>query len=295
MADSSPDPSPDKHLADAQAHCAQLVRSGDPDRYLATLLAPPAARDALFALYAFAHEIGRIREAVKQPLAGEIRLQWWRDALTGDAHGDVAGNPVAAALLDAMARYRLPQKVFIDLIDAHTFDLYDDPMPSVASLEGYCGETSSALLRLASLVLADGGDSGGGDAPGHGGVAYGIVRLMRALPWSARLGQTFVPADLLARHGATRDDIVAGRDTPAVRAALDDLQALAQTHYEAFIRGLSGSPAAVHAAFLPVAVTPLYVRETGRPGWKPFIDVIEPPQWRRQWRLWRANRGSWGK
>jgi len=287
--------SPDARLADAYQHCQQLTRSGESDRYLATLLAPPAAQPALFALYAFAHEVGRIRDVVKQPLAGEIRLQWWRDVVMGEGRGDVSGNPVAAALLDVIARCRLPQKVFLDLLDARTFDLYDDPMPSVASLEGYCGETSSVLLRLASLIVADGGDSGGGDAPGHGGVAFGVVGLLRSLPWSARLGQVFVPADLLARHGAGREDIVQGRDTPAVRAALADMRALAQNHYDAFRKALAASPRAVHAAFLPVAVTPLYLRRMDQPDWRPFTEVVEPPQWRRQWRIWRASRGAWGR
>ena len=68
------DDSPDMRLADAYQHCQQVTRSGESDRYLATLLAPPAAQPALFALYAFAHEVGRIRDVVKQPLAGEIRL-----------------------------------------------------------------------------------------------------------------------------------------------------------------------------------------------------------------------------
>ena len=185
--------------------------------------------------------------------------------------------------------------MFLDLLDARTFDLYDDPMPSVASLEGYCGETSSVLLRLASLIVADGGDSGGGDAPGHGGVAFGVVGLLRSLPWSARLGQVFVPADLLARHGAGREDIVQGRDTPAVRAALADMRALAQNHYDAFRKALAASPRAVRAAFLPVAVTPLYLRRMDQPDWRPFTEVVEPPQWRRQWRIWRASRGAWGR
>ena len=36
-------------------------------------------------------------------------------------------------------------KPFVDLVDARVFDLYDDPMPSLNDLEGYCGETSSSL------------------------------------------------------------------------------------------------------------------------------------------------------
>lgn len=305
MADNSADAAPDisnlapsaqrdSRLASAYQHCQDVVRSGERDRYLATLLAPLPAQPALMALYAFDHEIARIRAMVKQPLAGEIRLQWWRDAITGEAHGDVTGNPVAAALLDAIARYCLPQQVLVDLLDARTFDLYDDPIPSVAALEGYCGETSSILLRLASLIIADGGDSGGGDAPGHGGVAYGIAQVLRALPWSARLGQVFVPVDMLQRHGATREDIVLGRNTPAVRAALSDMRALALTHYASFVKGLGASPKAVHPAFFPVATAPLYLGQTARRNWQPFTEIVEPPQWRRQWRMWRAARGSWG-
>ncbi|MFC3266575.1 phytoene/squalene synthase family protein [Camelimonas abortus] len=279
-------------LQEAYRHCQDVTRDGERDRYLATLLAPEPARPALFALYAFAHEAARVRAVVKQPLAGEIRLQWWRDVIAGEGRGEVAASPVAAALLDVIDRYDLPRQAFLDLLDARAFDLYDDPMPDVASLEGYCGETSSALLRLASLILAGGGDPGGGDAPGHGGVALAIAGLLRGLPWSARMGQCFVPVELLARHGASRDDIVAGRDTPAVRAALADMRALAQEHYRKFVAALSGSPRAVHAAFLPVATTPLYLARLSG-DWRPFADVTEPAQWRRQWRLWRAARGAW--
>ena len=73
-------------------------------------------------------------------------------------------NPVAAALDDAIVRFRLPRQALVDLIDARAFDLYDDPMPTLADLEGYCGETSSSLIRLGSLILADGSDPGAADA-----------------------------------------------------------------------------------------------------------------------------------
>ena len=89
------------------SHCEDLVRAGDPDRYFATLFAPAAARPHLFALYAFSLTVARVREAASNPMAGEIRLQWWRDALQGEARGDVRANPVAAALDDAIAVNRL--------------------------------------------------------------------------------------------------------------------------------------------------------------------------------------------
>src|SRR5690606_25958857 len=164
--------------------------------------------------------------------AGEIRLQWWRDALQGEARGDVRANPVAAALDDTIVKFRLPRQALVDLIEARVFDLYEDPMPSLNDLEGYCGETSSSLIQLASMILTEGRDPRSADAAGHAGVAYAMTGLLRAFPWHARRGQIFLPADILARHGVVSDDIVTGRGGPGLNAALGELRAIAHRHLQ---------------------------------------------------------------
>src|SRR3984885_13422273 len=133
--------------------CADLVRTHDFARYASTLFMPAAQRRAQWALYAFNVEISRVREQVSQPLPGEMRLQWWTDLLTGDGHGGVEGNPVSAELLWAIRQYRLPVERLSRLIEEHQFDLYNDPMPTTAALEGYINDTSSALFSLAAMVL----------------------------------------------------------------------------------------------------------------------------------------------
>jgi 15-cis-phytoene synthase len=70
-------------MMDTAAFCENLVREQDPDRYFATLFAPAERRPGLFALYAFNIEIAKIREAVSEPIPGEIRLSWWREMLEG--------------------------------------------------------------------------------------------------------------------------------------------------------------------------------------------------------------------
>src|SRR5262249_55499025 len=109
-------------MQDAFAHCEALVRAADKDRFLATLYAPAEHRGALHALYAFNAEVTRVREVAHEPLAGEIRLQWWSDVLDETGRGDVEANPVAAALLATIARYRLPRATLQALIDARRFD-----------------------------------------------------------------------------------------------------------------------------------------------------------------------------
>jgi phytoene synthase len=283
-------PAPAQTVAWAYAHCEALVRDGDPDRFFASLYAPADKRSHLFALYAFSLEMARVREAVSEPMLGDIRLQWWRDTLQGEARGDVRANPVAAALDDTIVRFRLPRAALVDLIDARVFDLYDDPMPTMADLEGYCGETSSVLIRLAGLVLAGGADPGGADAAGHAGVAYGLTGLLRSFPWHARRGQMYIPGDVLARHGLTRDDIVSGRGGPGLVAALGEMREAARDHLERARKLRATVPPALAPAFLLVALVPAYLRQMERRGYDPFRTVLDLPRWRKLWILWRAAR-----
>lgn len=283
-------PPSDAALPPVSPDVEELVRTGDRDRWLASLFAPAEARPYLHALYAFNFEIARVREAVSDALPGEVRFQWWRDLLNGEARGDATANPVARGLLAAVERFRLPKTALVDLIEARTFDLYDDAMPTLNDLEGYCGETSSALIQMAAIVCAGGEDPRCYDASGHAGVAYALTGLLRALPFHARRGQCYLPLDIMARHGASRDDVAAGRATAPLLAVLAELRARARFHLDA-TRGLMGTvPRAAAPAFLPVALVEPYLARMERRDYAPFDRVVEVPQWRRQWVLWRQAR-----
>ncbi|HEX3495541.1 MAG TPA: squalene/phytoene synthase family protein, partial [Methylocella sp.] len=118
------------------AYCEGLLRREDKDRWLASLFVPREPRRHIHALYAFSLEVARVREIVSEPLLGEIRFQWWRDALEGAADaGEAKANPVAAALLDTIARFDLPKAPLLELIFARAAGLYGEPMDSVAALE----------------------------------------------------------------------------------------------------------------------------------------------------------------
>ncbi|AXS42570.1 phytoene/squalene synthase family protein [Breoghania sp. L-A4] len=273
-------------------HCQDLVRRHDKDRYLATLFVPAGARPHVFALYAFNLEVARVRELVSDALPGEIRLQWWRDTLTGNASGqpETAAHPVAAALLETIARYDLPEKPFLDLLEARIFDLYDDPMPSLSDLEGYAGETTSVLFQLVSMILAENGEGAPADAAGHGGVAYALTGLLRALPWHARRGQTYLPADLLSACGVDMESYRQLDATPHLRACLGELRLIIAGHLEKARAALGACDPACAPAFLPLALIEPYLAAMERPGVDPFNTPIELAQWRRQWTLWRASR-----
>lgn len=273
-------------------HCEELVRGADKDRFLATLYAPAQRRGPLFALYAFNAEVARVREAIREPMAGEIRLQWWRDALERPGSGEVRANPVASALLDTVVRFRLPVAALIELLDARAFDLRNDPMPTIEALEAYADHTSSALIDLAVRILdarALASDDGGiAVAIRAAGKAYAIAGLLRAFPWHAARGQLYVPLELLEWHGAAPVDVLAGRVTPEIAAGLAAMRQLARSHFAAYREAATAIPTAVAPAFLPAELTGLYLDRLERAS-DPFKPVEVAP-WRRQWTLWRAGR-----
>jgi 15-cis-phytoene synthase len=276
-------------MQDAFAHCEALVRAADKDRFLTTLFAPAERRDALFALYAFNVEIARVREVVREPVAGEIRLQWWSDALGGADRGEVAAHPVASALLASIARYRLPPERFKALIEARRFDLYDEPMATLADLEAYADGAAASLIALAAQILATGDEPDIGALGHHAGLAHAVAGLLAAFPIHAARGQLYIPLEILARHGADRQDARGPPATPQLLAALAELRARARRHLCAAQELLATATPAVMPALLPVALARPTLARMERRGYDPFVTVAIAP-WRRQLIIWRAAR-----
>lgn len=274
---------------DASTEAAAIVRRDDPDRYFADLFAPAEARAHLLVLHAFNAEIARVADMVSEPLPGEIRLQWWRDAI---ARHDAGGHPLATALLQTIERCRLPREAFDRYLEARIFDLYDDPMPDMAAFEAYAGNTASALFQLGAIILAGGREPGTADAAGHAGVAYALTGLMRALPANLRRGgQLFLPADHLGRRAGDDEALREGKPTPALERGLAVLRGEARSHHDKAIAGLGSAVPEARAAFLPLALIEPNLRAQERVR-DPLAQVVELPLWRRQWILWRAARRS---
>jgi len=275
-------------MQDKFSYCEQVVSEADKDRFLACLFAPAQLRPHVLALYAFNVEIARVRELAREAMAGEVRLQWWRDALQGDARGDMRANPVADALIETIARFNLSTAPLLRLIDARTFDLYDDPMPSLVDLETYARDTSSALIDLAAAILS-GSDHDLGETANHAGIAYAITGLLRAVPVHAARGQIYLPQDVLERHHVRRVDVLAGIATDGLSAVFAELRQQARQHLAELDEWRSLVPPEASPAYLPVALVPAQLARMERKDYDPF-QPVELPQWRRQWILWRAAR-----
>jgi phytoene synthase len=128
-----------------------LVRRADPDRWLASrFIADARARADVIALYAFNHELARVADTVREPLMGEIRLTWWREAIEELAAGK---PPRAHPVIEALAAADFPLANLERLPEGRFADLDREPFEDDDALFKYLDATAGAMMALAALRL----------------------------------------------------------------------------------------------------------------------------------------------
>lgn len=188
---------------------AAEVRRGDPDRWRTAMLAPPAPRRGLMALYAWNLELARTPWAAPEPTLAAIRFAWWREVLDEIYHGGpVRRQPLAQALAATVASADLPRRLLEGMLDARRREL-GGPAADAEMLRAYVDHTAGHLMELAARTLG----AEGAALPvvrdfGHGA---GTAALILALP---------------ALDAHRRNPLPAGTDVAAL--ARDGLAALAR-------------------------------------------------------------------
>jgi phytoene synthase len=264
---------------------AVLVRRHDRDRYQTALFAPTDRREALFALYAFNYEIARVRESVTQPMLGQIRLQWWREVIdAGFSGGPPRSHEVAAPLAAVIASFALTRAHFERMIDTREADLADEPPATLATLEDYAEGTAATLLYLTLEVIGV-RDPAAHAAAREVGILYALAGLLRAMPYHARAGRSYIPAEIAARAGLDLADYVEMRDTPALRGAAAEIAEAAAGHLRAARRYRRELPRSARAAMLPAVVADRFLARLERAGFNPFAPELVLPDPLQSWRL----------
>lgn len=251
------------------AACAALVERADPDRFLATMAAPPAARDVLFPLFAANVEVARAPWVTQESMIAEMRLQWWRDAFEeiGKA-GVVRRHEVVTPLALAMRAEDAP--LLDQLCDARRWDIYKDPFEDFADFEGYLQHTSSNLLLVAVNALGGGAE----DVVRDLGYAAGLANFLRAIP---------------ALEAAGRVPLLDGRPDAVRDLAAEGLQRLARARKR---RG-DIAPEAAPALLSGWMAGPVLRRARAVPQAVAHEEILPSEAQRRFDLMWRSLTGRW--
>ncbi len=211
MPRSSYDPSPGASSAGhaALSPLGALLRRRDPDRFFTALFAPPARREALFALYAFDTELARAGAVTREPTIALIRLAWWREVVEGAARAHEVATPLAAAVSAGL----LDRADLLAVIAAREIEAEGD-IPTLADWRAWLESGAGGIAVAAGRLL-------GAPAPEvlrPLGAAWGAARVLRAIPALARQGRSLLPADLQTAHGLTADVLARTPPAPALLA-----------------------------------------------------------------------------
>jgi phytoene synthase len=138
-------------MSEAPETLDDTVRRADPDRWLSTrFIADEQARADVVALYALNHELARVASSVREPLMGEIRLTWWREAFEEVAAGK---PPRKHPVVEAVCVGGFPLGALENLAQARMADLDAEPFADAEAVWGYLDATAGALMLLAARRL----------------------------------------------------------------------------------------------------------------------------------------------
>ena len=274
-------------------YIAELVNKDDHDRFLTALLAPPALRDGVLALYAFNAEVAKVRESVSENLIGRMKLQWWRDVITAVYDGGVVpqGNPVVECLAATIRAYGLSRALFETLLEARDRDMSDESPEDVAALEQYAEGTSASLTQLVLEVLGARDDASMA-AGRHVGIAWALTGLLRAVLFHARANRFLLPQDLMTAENLSSHDLHEQRNAARIAVVVEQIAKTARAHIDkARTYRKSVDPRAL-PALLPATLADSYLKGLMRRRFDVFDPrhvLQRPAVLRLTWNAWRGK------
>ena len=155
----------------------EALRKADPDRFRAALLSDSQGRNDLLILYAFHYELSKVPDVTSEPMLGQIRYEWWREAIDEIYTGrEVRRHEISTPLAEMLRRTEVPRFWVDRLIDGRARDLDPQAFVDMDDARDYARQTSGQLMQIA--VKALGGTPS--DLVSKAGEAWGLTGLARA-------------------------------------------------------------------------------------------------------------------
>lgn len=223
----------------------EALKKADPDRFRAALMSDAQGRADLLILYAFHYELAKVPEVTSEPMLGQIRYEWWREAID-EIYSDreVRRHEISTPLQEMLLRTEVPRFWIDRLIDGRARDLDPQPFEDLSAAREYCRQTSGTLMQIAVKVLGGEPTDGVLDA----GEAWGLTGLARS-------------------YGYYHDRILQ-------KIAHEDLTNAAQGVHANARAGLAKTETSIFPAIAYAALVPSFLKRATKPGFDPLTDKV---------------------
>lgn len=146
-------------------------------------------------------------------------------------------EPWERALAWTVRRYAVPRRTFDALADGFRSDLGPVRMATFDDLDRYCFQVAGAVgLMIAPVCGAEGPEAE--RAADLLGRAMQLTNCLRDVGEDLARDRVYLPADLMAVHGVSVDDLRADRRGPGYRRLMEDLAHAAERRYAIGLGGM---------------------------------------------------------
>jgi 15-cis-phytoene synthase len=222
-----------EQLQAAYAHCAAVAARHGKSYHLATRLLTPDRRPAVHALYAAARTADDLVDLPGADPAGDL-ADWSRAALA-ELEAGWSDDPVRLALVDTYRRYDIPVEHLVDFLAAMTSDLDVDSYPDMTALDRYMWGSASVIGLQVLPVLGTAPGVAREEAAPHAialGEAFQLTNFLRDVAEDIDRGRVYLPADLMAAHGVTREQLAEKRHDERFAALMREMVAVVRRRYD---------------------------------------------------------------
>jgi phytoene synthase len=217
-------------------YCQEKAAGSGSSFYYSFLFLPPDKRQAITAFYAFCREVDDVADEARDIGVARIKLAWWRTEVANLMAG-AATHPVTKALAPYVAPMGIDAARMNEIIDGMEMDLTHTRYADFAALKLYCHRVAGVVGQLSASIFGY----------RHAqtleyaellGLAFQLTNIIRDVGEDARRGRVYLPADEMARHGLSAEDILARKGGEAFRALMEEQAARAEALYVAALAKL---------------------------------------------------------
>jgi phytoene synthase len=220
-------------LGAAYRHCAAINAEHGKSYHLATRLLTADRRPPIHALYAGARTADDLVDVPGADPAGDLAA--WSRALLAELGAGWSDDPVRLAVVDTYRRYAIPVEHMVDFLAAMTSDLEVTGYADLDALDRYMWGSASVIGLQVLPVLGTAPGVTREEAAPHAialGEAFQLTNFLRDVAEDADRGRVYLPADLMAAHGVTREQVLAKRFDARFEALLREMVAVVRRRYD---------------------------------------------------------------
>jgi squalene synthase HpnC len=216
-------------LSEALAYTRWLARNHYENFHVVSFLLPRELHQDFYNVYAFCRWADDLGDEIGDTQRSLELLGWWQRELEALYAGE-ARHPVFVALRETVARHRLPEAPFADLIHAFVQDQKVARYETFDEVFGYCRYSANPVGRLILYLCgySDAERQRFSDATCTG---LQLANFWQDVTVDWLKNRVYLPLELLRRHGASVEEIAGRRPTPEFRAAMKEAVEVAESFF----------------------------------------------------------------